>query len=78
MINSATKIYDFVFRGLLAEEALDAAGRRTRLFPLEQEAETARTLSIDLLDDAHVVAARSMAHNYEAVAAIENAVKQLI
>jgi len=71
-------VYDFVFRGLLAEESLDTAGRRTRLFSQELEADTARTLSIELLDDAHVLASRGMAPVYVAVASFENSVRQLI
>jgi len=71
-------LYKFVFRGLLAEEALDRAGRHARQHGIAIDAELAATLSIDLLDDELVSSARSMATVYTAIAAFENSVRSLI
>lgn len=78
MTTNASKVYDFVYRGQLTEQALDAAGRKTRRLAEFAEAETARTLSLDLLDDQHVANARAMANVYIAIAAFENSVRTLI
>lgn len=75
---TASRLYDFVYRGQLAEEALDAAGRRNRRLAEFESIETARILSLDLLDDQHVDNARAMANVYIAIAAFENSVRALI
>ena len=75
---TASRLYDFVYRGQLAEEALDAAGRRNRRLAEFESTETARVLSLDLLDDQHVDNARAMANVYVAIAAFENSVRALI
>ncbi len=75
---AASRLYDFVYRGHLAEEALDAAGRRNRRLAEFESTETARILSLDLLDDQHVDNARAMANVYIAIAAFENSVRALI
>lgn len=70
--------YEFTFRGLLAEEALDRAGRihgvRSDMF----DADVAEQLSLHVLNEAHVADAKSMAAVYVAVAAFENSVRQLV
>jgi len=73
-----SRLYDFVFRGQLAEQALDDAGRRNRRLAEFESAETARVLSLDLLDDQHVDNARAMANVYIAIAGFENSVRDLI
>src|SRR4051812_3710244 len=70
--------YEFVFRGLLAEEALDRAGRKRAPSPGLLEPEIAEKLSIEALDDEHVAAARRMATVYTAVAAFENMARDLV
>lgn len=75
---AASRLYDFVYRGQLAEEALDTAGRRNRRLAEFESIETARILSLDLLDDQHVNSARAMANVYIAIAAFENSVRALI
>jgi len=70
--------YKFVFRGLLTEQALDRAGRRTRDHGVAVDAEFVRALSLDLLDDNLVATARSMATVYTAIAAFENSIRSLI
>ena len=78
MTNTPDRVYDFVFKGLLTEEALDRAGRQSRNLGELADVEIAKTLSIDLLDDELVANAKSMAVVYAATAAFENAVRGLI
>lgn len=75
MTNSA---YDFAFRGLLTEEALDRAGRTPQHTTGMREPELVATLSIELLDDTFVESAQRMAVVYTAVAAFENSARKLI
>ena len=75
---SSDRIYDFVFKGLLTEEALDRAGRRSKNFNDLADTEIAKALSIDLLDDDLIENAKSMAVVYTATAAFENSVRGLI
>ena len=70
--------YDFVFRGLLAEEALDRAGRAPRVPSGLFGQDVASKLSIDLLSDQFVDAAEHMAAVYVAVAAFENSARELV
>lgn len=70
--------YEFVFRGLLTEEALDRAGRRVRDTSGTLDREYAKKLSLELLDDELVVAARRMATVYTAIAAFENSARNLV
>jgi hypothetical protein len=77
-MNSSSQLYEFVFRGQLAEEALDSAGRKnTRLADFDNQ-EIAKVLSLDLLDDGLVSNAYSMSIVYAAIAAFENSVRDLI
>jgi hypothetical protein len=78
MTHDATRLYDFVYRGHLAEQALDAAGRRNRRLAEFEETDVARVLSLDLLDDQLVESARAMASVYVAIAAFENSVRALV
>lgn len=75
---SSDRIYDFVFKGLLTEEALDRAGRSPKNFNNLADTEIAQALSIDLLDDDLIANAKSMAVVYTATAAFENSVRGLI
>lgn len=77
-VSQASRLYDFVFRGQLAEQALDAAGRQSRRLADFAEAETARMLSLDLLAPQDVADASAMANVYVAIAAFENSVRTLI
>ncbi|MDP1793785.1 MAG: hypothetical protein Q8K63_06565 [Acidimicrobiales bacterium] len=70
-------IYDFVYRGQLAEEALDRAGRAHAALGLLDE-EIADKVSLRLLDDRFVDDARRMATVYTAIAAFENTVRDLV
>ena len=74
----SSSAYDFVFRGLLTEEALDRAGRQTRATADLANIEIARALSIELMDDELVESAKQMAVVYTAIAAFENSARRLI
>jgi hypothetical protein len=78
MTSTRGAIYEFVYRGHLAEEALDRAGRANRRLANFGATESARLLSLDLLDDQHVDNAKTMANVYVAIAAFENSVRELI
>lgn len=68
--------YEFVFRGLLVEEALDRAGRRTQTVLSTEE--VALAVALDVLDEVFVGPARSMSIVYTAIAAFENSARKLI
>lgn len=72
-------LYAFVFRGLLADETLDAAGRphRTEHFA-GIDREVANRLSLDQMDEEIVSHASKMAAVYTAIASFENSVRRLI
>lgn len=78
MTGLSDRVYDFVFKGLLTEEALDRAGRQSRNLGELADIEIAKALSIDLLDDELVANAKSMAIVYAATAAFENSIRGLI
>lgn len=71
-------LYDFAFRGLLTEEALDRAGRQSRSLRPDLDESILKRLSIDLLDEPFVASARQMATVYTAIAAFENSARKLI
>lgn len=71
-------VYEFAFRGLLTEEALDRAGRPARVGAGMFDADVAEQVSLDVLDDDHVAAAKLMAAVYVAIAAFENSARQLV
>ncbi len=73
-----SQVYDFVFKGLLTEEALDRAGRKNKSTLQLSDQDIADTLSISTLPNDLVVEARQMAMVYTAIAAFENTVRELI
>lgn len=72
------RLYEFVFRGLLAESALDAAGRLQRALPAEFDPSLATRLGLDSVDEAYAQEARRMAVVYTAIAAFENSVRKFV
>lgn len=73
------QLYAFAFRGLLAEEALDKAGRLSRLsqsVALDQA--VAESVALEILDEDLVGRARRMATAYTAIAAFENSVREFV
>lgn len=73
-----SELYEFTYRGHLAEEALDGQGRTNRRLLNVSDEEIARALSLDVLDDLLVANAKSTAIVYTAVAAFENSVRALV
>jgi hypothetical protein len=74
----STTPYEFAFRGLLTEEALDRAGRQTKKIPGLFDADIAGKLSVHLLDEQVVGPAKQMAAVYVAIAAFENGARDLV
>src|SRR3989344_7130854 len=73
------KLYSFAFRGLLTEESLDKAGRKSKGdFSEAWEAEISKRLGISLMDEGLVVKSRKMAVVYTAICAFENSVREFV
>jgi hypothetical protein len=72
------QIYSFVYRGLLAEEALDAAGRSRRSVFSASADEVASALSLELFDPDMLDDARLMSVVYTAIAAFEHSVRVFV
>lgn len=72
------RVYEFAFKGLLTEEALDRAGRKNRKSMGLSDDLIAQNLSIDLMDEEIVNASKKMAIVYIATASFENSVRELI
>jgi len=70
--------YEFAFRGLLCEEALDRSGRRPRTLADQANVGLALAVSLDVLDEAAVEEAKAMSVVFTAIAAFENSVRRLI
>src|SRR5436190_8255378 len=77
-MNNLDRAYNFVFRGLLADEALDSAGRAPPSLTSELDAALEEKLSLLTLAERHAVAAKRMAVVYVAIAAFENMARDLI
>jgi len=73
-----SKLYEFVFRGLLTEEALDMSGRKNKHMIDLADEDIASSLALDALDDIHVSNAKSMSVVYTAIAAFESSVRSLV
>lgn len=73
-----SKVYEFAFKGMLTEEALDSAGRKTKNSVGLSDEQISQTLSIDLMDEDIVFSAKKMAIIYTATASFENSVRELI
>lgn len=70
--------YDFVYRAMLTEEALDAAGRVRGLGGELQAVEVAEALSFELFDEDLLSEAQVMSTVYTAIAAFEMSVRRFI
>ncbi len=75
---NASALYDFVFRGLLTEEALDKAGRRSSVFIDATTDELRGALSFELLDPDQLAAAVKMGIVYSAIASFENSARRFV
>ena len=72
------RLYNFVYRGLLTEEALDAAGRPRRLSTSTTETDISTALSLELFDPDLLAEARLMSVVYGAIAAFEHSVRTFV
>lgn len=72
------RVYSFVYRGMLTQEALDLAGREKPKTSDMLDSEIGGLLSIEMLNEELVADARGMAIVYTAIAAFENSVRDLI
>jgi hypothetical protein len=70
--------YSFVYRGVLADEAVRQALPARLTESKEPEVEIQRRLPLEILDDSLVAAARKMAWVYTAIAAFENSVRSFL
>jgi len=72
-------LYSFVYRGVLAEEALDKVGRtRRKHFGAEEAREMQKTLCYDMLEAESLADAQRMSTVYAAIHAFENIVRELV
>lgn len=77
-MKDAGPLYEFAFRGFLAEESLDKAGRIHPNLVGALDEDFANRLGIETLDEQLVTSARQMAVVYMAVTAFENSVRKFI
>lgn len=79
-MSSTMDLYSFVYRGVLAEEAVEKAlPARAATGELNlPEMDIQRRLPLEILDDALVASAKKMAWVYTAIAAFENGVRGFI
>ncbi|MBY3794347.1 hypothetical protein HQP42_18330 [Rhodococcus fascians] len=76
--NDDRRLYDFVYRAMLTEEALDVAGRHNRGDNSEEAVELVEALSFQLFDDDLLARARLMSTVYTAIAAFEMSVRRFV
>lgn len=72
------RLYNFVYRGLLTEEALDAAGRTRRHAASSTERDISAALSLELFDPEMLAEARLMSVVYASIAAFEHSARKFI
>lgn len=72
------RLYEFVYRATLTEEALDKAGRPGTRIADESVRDIAAALSLELLDADEVATATRMAVVYTAIAAFENGARRFV
>ena len=73
------ELYSFVYRGVLADESLDKAGRKSRVTFGPADADRVRSaLSFELLDSTRIASAERMAIIYSAIHAFENSVRHFV
>jgi hypothetical protein len=75
---NADRVYNFAFRGLLAEEALDKVGRKTAKLEELSDQEIAHSLSLELLDADLLADARKMSLVFVAICTFENSARILV
>lgn len=71
------KVYSFVFKGLLTEDALDKSGRKNKsLYDDDSEKQIAERLNIDEFDNDLIIRGKKMAIVYTAIFAFEKSVRE--
>ena len=79
MASQIDSIYPFIYKGLLTEESLDKAGRRTRRSLEGSEVSLiAEKLSYEMLDESALLDAKRMSLVYTAIHAFENMVREYV
>ncbi len=78
MKDSIDKVYEFAFRGMLTEEALDRVGRKSKNSLGLADELIVKTLSIDLMDEDIIHTSKQMSIVYTAIATFENSVRELV
>lgn len=71
-------VYSFVYRGILADEALRHTVPSQQKDSSEPEEDIRRRMPLESIDDALVAGARKMAWVYVAIAAFENSVRAFV
>jgi hypothetical protein len=71
-------LYGFVYRGILADEAVRQSLRADDTDPKQPETDIQRRMPLEILEDAHVLAARRMSWVYIAIASFETGVRSFI
>lgn len=72
-------LYTFVYRGILTDESLNKAGRKSRAhFGPADAQQTKSALSFELLDGERIANAERMAIIYTAIHAFENTVRHVV
>ena len=75
---AVSQLYNFAFRGVLTEEALDGQGRKRKMLLKLSDEDIVRAIALESLDSVHVANARAMAIVYTAIAAFESGVRELV
>ena len=77
-MTSDRPLYEFVFRGQLAEEALDAAGRLHPHALTASESDITAALSFELFDPDMLASAQAMSIVYAAIATFEHSARKFV
>jgi len=77
-MSESRPLYDFVYRGQLAEQALDAAGRLHPHALTASESDITAALSFELFDPDMLASAQAMSIVYAAIAAFEHSARKFV
>lgn len=73
------QLYNFIYRGILADESLDKVGRKSKKVFGPADADAVRgALAYNLLDSDRIAAAERMAIVYSSIHAFENSVRHFV
>ncbi len=75
---SMSTLYEFVYRGVLADKALDVTGVRNRPAAAVELSEITQALSLDMYDSEYLLPAQQMSVVYAAIVAFENSVRRFV